>query len=199
MSAMVSRFGSDSCHCLGCSSVLTVEWTMIPSRFSSLVVVHSRIPAHSVLVGPSMYMYSNPIHCILRLHCIYLCSLNLISRERPFSHTYTIAVLARDLVDHSYLFLPWSSPLPSSGNVSGYLVIWRSPWCQGETNAFNLITYSSDVREEQNFLLTLWCRILLRSWDVWVSSTVNSRYSGPLNCSHRNIAATSSGTDWKLH
>ena len=30
-------------------------------------------------------------------------------------------------------------------------------------------------------------------------STVNSRYSGPLNCGHLDIAATYLGTDFKLH
>ena len=30
-------------------------------------------------------------------------------------------------------------------------------------------------------------------------STVNSRYSGPLNCGHLDIAATYLGTDLKLH
>ena len=31
------------------------------------------------------------------------------------------------------------------------------------------------------------------------SITVNSRYSGPLNCGHLDIAATYLGTDLKLH
>ena len=32
-----------------------------------------------------------------------------------------------------------------------------------------------------------------------IPTTVNSRYSGPLNCGHLDIAATYLGTDLKLH
>ena len=41
--------------------------------------------------------------------------------------------------------------------------------------------------------------ILAEDAYISFSYTVNSRYSGPLNCGHLDIAATYLGTDLKLH
>ena len=40
------------------------------------------------------------------------------------------------------------------------------------------------------------CMVVVSAMDQY---TVNSRYSGPLNCGHLDIAATYLGTDLKLH
>ena len=53
--------------------------------------------------------------------------------------------------------------------------------------------YTQQYKFAQQKFLFLVCSVVVHG------VTVNSRYSGPLNCGHLNIAAAYLGTDLKLH